>query len=276
MRNKSYQTELPRETRVNLPLSRIPSDSTQLDMNLSLDSAGQFARHRDLYKKSGSTAHFPQSEDTDDPTAIPVGMGAPQTPRTLPMLRVVGQIGAAYIVTEGPAGLYLIDQHAAHERILYEQFMAAYRQQGIVSQQVLTAQTIQLSPIDARLIEENMSVLNSVGFDLEPFGPNMFSVQAVPAMLADANPQAIVAAMVSDLELGNVPGDGAIEDKIILRICKQVAVKAGQVLSQTEMQGLIRQLERCESPHTCPHGRPTILHLSADQLAREFGRLGSR
>ncbi|MEO1442615.1 MAG: hypothetical protein AAFV33_19590, partial [Chloroflexota bacterium] len=107
-------------------------------------------------------------------------------------------------------------------------------------------------------------------------GPNMFTVRTVPAMLADANPQAVVASIVSDLEHGNTPGEIAIEEKIVRRICKQVAVKAGQVLGTDEMQGIIRQLERCESPHTCPHGRPTILHMSADQLAKEFGRSGRR
>ena len=243
----------------------------QLDMNGYIEDAGQYARAagaiglRDRYNAAD-----------DDPTAIPEGIGAPRKPRTLPLLRVVGQVSAAYIVAEGPSGMYLVDQHAAHERILYEAFMAAYQQQEPVSQQVLDAQTVQLAPTDVKLIEEYMPVLEGVGFQLEPFGPNMFTVRAVPAMLADANPQAVVASIVSDLELGDAPGEGAIEDKIVRRICKQVAVKAGQVLSTDEMQNLIRQLERCESPHTCPHGRPTILHMSADQLAKEFGRAGHR
>ncbi len=242
----------------------------QLDMNGYIEDAGQYAR------AAGAIGLRHQQPDGDDPTAIPEGMGAPRKPRTLPLLRVVGQVAAAYIVAEGPSGMYLVDQHAAHERILYESFMAAYHEQAPVSQQVLDAQTVQLSPADAKLIEEYMPVLEGVGFQLEAFGPNMFTVRAVPAMLADANPQAVVASIVSDLELGETPGEGAIEDKIVRRICKQVAVKAGQVLSTDEMQSLIRQLERCESPHTCPHGRPTILHMSADQLAKEFGRAGRR
>jgi DNA mismatch repair protein MutL len=242
----------------------------QLGLSLGMDDAGQSARQRDLYTGGGF-------DNADDPGAeIPVGVGQPDKPRTLPLLRVVGQISAAYIVAEGPAGMYLIDQHAAHERILYEQFVEAYHSQVPLSQQALDVQTIQVSPVDAKHVEENLEVLQSIGFDLEPFGPNMFSVRAVPAMLADANPQAVLMSVVSDLAAGQAPGEQSIEDKIVLRICKQVAVKAGQVLSREEMQGLIRQLERCESPHTCPHGRPTILHMSADQLAKEFGRMGSR
>jgi DNA mismatch repair protein MutL len=242
--------------------------SEQVGMPLDMQGTGQAARQRDLYGLG---------RQMTDETAIPeVGRAGPKKPRTLPMLRVVGQVSAAYIVAEGPAGMYLVDQHAAHERILYEQFMAAYAAQERPAQQVLQEQTVQLSPLDAKLVEEHLATLTAVGFELDPLGPGMFTVRRVPAMLADANPQAVVMSIISDLEAGATPGEQAAEDKIVLRICKQVAVKAGQVLSREEMEGIIRQLERCESPHTCPHGRPTILHMSADQLAREFGRAGTR
>ncbi|MEM6527019.1 MAG: DNA mismatch repair endonuclease MutL [Chloroflexota bacterium] len=248
----------------------------QMDMNSYITDTGQHARGGVLgVRPANGDDPFERDYDPDDPTAIPEGIGQPKKPRTLPLLRVVGQVAAAYIIAEGPSGMYLVDQHAAHERILYEQFMAAYHSEEPQVQQTLNA-TVQLSPIDAKLVEENMPALEKVGFSLEPFGPNMFTVRTVPAMLADANPQAVVASIVSDLEHGNTPGEIAIEEKIVRRICKQVAVKAGQVLGTDEMQGIIRQLERCESPHTCPHGRPTILHMSADQLAKEFGRAGKR
>jgi DNA mismatch repair protein MutL len=91
-------------------------------------------------------------------------------------------------------------------------------------------------------------------------------------MLADSDPLEAVAGILDDLELGHTPGQPSIEQKIVIRVCKQAAVKAGQILSMKEMQAIIQQLERCQSPHTCPHGRPTMLHMSRDQLAREFGR----
>jgi DNA mismatch repair protein MutL len=234
--------------------------SKQIEMNLSLESAGQYPRQQE---------HLATA---DDPTAIPEGLGTPTKPRTLPILRVVGQIGGTYIVAEGPVGMYLIDQHAAHERILYEQFMDEYERKQTVVQHTLAAQTINLSPSEARLIEENMDALQKVGFELEAFGPNTFVIRSVPAMLADNDPLEAVGGILDDLELGHTPGQPSIEKKIVLRVCKQAAVKAGQILSLKEMQVLIQQLERCESPHTCPHGRPTMLHMSRDQLAREFGR----
>ncbi len=234
--------------------------SKQIEMNLPLESAGQYPRQQ------------VSTQSADDPTAIPEGLGAPTKPRTLPILRVVGQIGGTYIVAEGPVGMYLIDQHAAHERVLYEQFMEEYERKQTIVQHTLAAQTINLSPTEARLIDENLDALQKVGFELESFGPNTFVIRSVPAMLADSDPLETVGSILDDLELGHTPGQPSIEQKIVLRVCKQAAVKAGQILSLKEMQALIQQLERCGSPHTCPHGRPTMLHMSRDQLAREFGR----
>lgn len=234
---------------------------TQLDMELPLQDPGQYARQQ---------RHQPQQ---DDPTAIPEGPGTPAKPRTLPVLRVVGQVAATYIVAEGPTGLYLIDQHAAHERILYEQFMEAYGQERAMAQHTLDSQTAEFAPEEARLIEDNLDLLAGIGLLLEAFGPNTFVIRSVPAMLADRDPLEVVRAIPQDLEQGRKPGHESVEEKIIVRVCKQAAVKAGQILSLREMQNLIQQLERCRSPHTCPHGRPTILHMSSDQLAREFGRM---
>jgi DNA mismatch repair protein MutL len=196
----------------------------------------------------------------------------PQRPRTLPILRVVGQVGAAYIVAEGPAGLYLIDQHAAHERILYEQFMAQQAAMQPVTQHTLPSATVELPAATALLVEENLTTLESLGFVLEPFGTGTFRVRAVPALLAGRDPAEVLHGLVEDLESGASPGETTLEARLIRRVCKAAAVKAGQLLSFAEMQTLIGQLERCESPHTCPHGRPTMLHISASELTRLFGR----
>ncbi len=240
------------------------SQQRQLDMNLDLYSAGAYTR----------TSLAPQIQAETAPDAIPEGPDAPVKPRTLPILRVIGQIGATYIIAEGPSGLYLVDQHAAHERILYEQFMDEHARHEQVAQLSLEAQTLNLPPSEARLIEENMDTLREVGFELEAFGPNTFIIRSVPALLADQSPTEVLGGIIADLEAGTSPGQSSIEDKIVTRVCKHGAIKAGQILSTDEMQSIIRQLERCRSPHTCPHGRPTMLHMTSEQLAREFGRLG--
>ena len=190
----------------------------------------------------------------------------------LPIMRVVGQVGAAYIIAEGPEGLYLIDQHAAHERILYEQLLAQWRQRQVASQGLVAPATVYLSPSQADLVEEHAALLAGLGFDVEPFGPGAFQVRAVPALLGRADPAAALSAVVADLESAATPLQAQLEALALRRVCKSAAVKAGQTLSREEMEALIAQLERCETPHTCPHGRPTLIHLSAAALARQFGR----
>ena len=192
----------------------------------------------------------------------------------LPVMRVIGQVGAAYIITEGPDGLFLIDQHAAHERILYEQFMAQWAQdKRIESQRLMAGTAVHLPPGQADLLSEHLPLLAQIGFEIEPFGPQSFMVRSLPTPLARLDPGRALAEIVDELDQGSEPLRERIEAQIVRRVCKTAAIKAGQTLSPAEMEALIQQLEACESPHTCPHGRPTFLHLSAAQLARSFGRI---
>ncbi len=210
----------------------------------------------------------------EDDTSLNVDARPPraQRPRSLPMLRVIGQIGASFIVAEGPAGMYLIDQHAAHERILYEQFLERQRDDDVMSQFALSAQTLELSASEAALIEASLEQLHALGFELEPFGPNAYVIRSIPSLLARVEPREALRSVIEELERGLVPGEITLEQRLIRRVCQQAAVRAGTVLSREEMQGLVSQLERTGSPLTCPHGRPTLLHMSSGQLAREFGR----
>ncbi len=199
----------------------------------------------------------------------------PKRARALPMLRVVGQVGATYIVTEGPRGLYLIDQHAAHERILYERFVGERAGEVVASQELLEAAVVELLPEQFVLVEESLDILHGVGFDVEPFGRNTVQLRAVPTLVAEGDPVDALLAALGAIECGEMPTGATAEEQLIARVCKQVAIKAGQVLGFAEMQALVRQLEACQSPQTCPHGRPTMIHISAEQLAKEFGRLGA-
>ncbi len=197
-----------------------------------------------------------------------------QTARKIPPMRVVGQVAATYIIAEGPAGMYLIDQHAAHERILYEQFMAEHAAKPQVNQRTLDGITIEVSPASYGLIAENQKMLAALGFEVAPTNQDYtIRVDTVPAMLANQSPEETLRLILGDLESGAEPGASTIEAKILLRVCKAAAVKAGQILSYNEMQQMIRMLEQCDNPRTCPHGRPTMIHLSSDQLAKEFGRM---
>ena len=192
----------------------------------------------------------------------------------VPLLRVIGQVGAAYIVAEGPDGLYLVDQHAAHERVLYEAFGLQRAAAQIVSQALLEPVAVEVAPGAAALLEGQMDALRRIGFSLEPFGGNTFIVRSLPTVLGPVDPARAVRVVVEDFEEDETLLAAEVEARLIARVCKRAAVKAGQVLSLTEQVELIRQLEKCVSPRTCPHGRPTMIHLSVDAVERQFGRKG--
>ena len=188
----------------------------------------------------------------------------------LPPLRVLGQMAQAYIVAEGPEGMYLIDQHAAHERVLYERLRAERAKMAVTSQALLEPLTIELSPQQAAAMEEGLEALISLGFDIEPFGGATFLVRAVPAVLAKGDVAEAIEELIADIA-GEEIGETA-EERALKSLACHSAIRAGQTLSMEEMRELVRQLEETAMPRTCPHGRPTMIRLSKAQLEREFGR----
>jgi DNA mismatch repair protein MutL len=217
----------------------------------------------------------PLTVEKDGPPSTVHGQSATSA-FNLPLLRLIGQIGATYLVAEGPDGLYLIDQHAAHERVLFEKLMLQRGQKNIPSQALLTPVAVTLPPQSASLLSSQLSALQNFGFAVEPFGPNAFQVRAVPALFAAADPAAALRALVEDFEEDETPLQAEVEARIAGRVCKRLAVKGGQALSPEEQRALLTDLEACDSPRTCPHGRPTMIHLSVDMLERQFGRRGAR
>ena len=197
-------------------------------------------------------------------------------PNTVPLLRLIGQIGSTYIVAEGPDGLYLIDQHAAHERVLFEKLMAQHDKKSIPSQALLTPEVVTLPPQSAKALTSQLPFLNHFGFEVEEFGTNTFQVRAMPALFAGGDPSFALRALVEDFEEDEAPLQAEVEAKLAARVCKRLAVKGGQTLTTEEQRALLNDLEACNSPRTCPHGRPTMIHLSVDALERQFGRKGPR
>ena len=189
----------------------------------------------------------------------------------LPLLRVVGQLANTYIIAEGPDGLYLIDQHAAHERILYDRIMTQWLQKEVEVQGLLQPINIELSPREEESMKAGSELLAAFGFAVEPFGNRSYLIRAVPALMAGANVIEMVSALLDDL--AGKEGPGPWEEKIAQSLACHGAVRAGQQLGSEEMRELIKQLEQTKQPRTCPHGRSTMIHLSSHQLEKEFGRI---
>jgi len=189
----------------------------------------------------------------------------------LPVLRVLGQLANTYIIAEGPNGLYLIDQHAAHERILYDRISAQWAQKEVEVQGLLQPITIEFSPREEETLRASKEFLAEFGFDIEPFGNRSYVIRAIPALMARANIIEIISALLDNLASKQSPNPW--EEKIAQSLACHGAIRAGQQLGNEEMRELIKQLEQTKQPRTCPHGRPTMIHLSSHQLEKEFGRI---
>jgi DNA mismatch repair protein MutL len=175
-------------------------------------------------------------------------------------------------VAESPDGMYLIDQHAAHERVTYERLMQVRGAGAIERQGMLIPQMVELPPAAQALLLGNAEALDEWGFALEDFGAAL-RVRAVPAGLRDGD---LIAALTEVAEHlagrgGSTPEDW--REAMLTTLACHSSVRAGQTLSVEEMRQLVAQLERCDAPRTCPHGRPTMILLSTTQLERQFGRI---
>jgi len=189
----------------------------------------------------------------------------------LPVLRVLGQLANTYIIAEGPDGLYLIDQHAAHERILYDRISAQWAQKEVEVQGLLQPITIEFSPREEETLRASKEFLAEFGFTIEPFGNRSYVIRAIPALMARANIIEIISTLLDTLASKESPNPW--EEKIAQSLACHGAIRAGQQLSNEEMRELIKQLEQTKQPRACPHGRPTMIHLSSHQLEKEFGRI---
>lgn len=193
---------------------------------------------------------------------------APRLTDTLPVLRVAGRILNCYILAEGPDGLYIIDQHAAHERVRYDKVLKQRKQRQPESQGLLEPATYEAAPRQDAVMRASLSQLAEFGFGIEPFGDRTYLVRSVPSMVGkDWRPM-----LKELLDTLTVEEKSKWEEKITASIACHGAIKRGQSLNDEEMRALVRQLEETTNPHTCPHGRPTVIRLSGTQLEREFGR----
>jgi DNA mismatch repair protein MutL len=224
-----------------------------------------------------TSAEMPGTLAQDASLALDFASGAtedaafpPTLLAALPGLRIVGQTGQTFIIAEGPRGLYMIDQHAAHERIIFDRLESELAGGVVLTQPLLAPASVELEPAQMAALEANGQLLQEIGFAIEPFGDSACLIRAVPVLAAGKAPGDLVREVLSELEA--LPEPTAAREHAMAAMACSAAVKAGQSLGFEEMRELVQELERTPRPATCPHGRPTMIHLSHSQLEREFGR----
>ncbi|MBV9617929.1 MAG: hypothetical protein JO201_01845 [Verrucomicrobia bacterium] len=196
-----------------------------------------------------------------------------ESPRVPQQFQIIGVLNKLYILMENADGLVLVDQHAAHERILFEKLRRRMEEQGVPSQKLLISQTFELPPRDADWIEQNMSILQKMGIGIESFGPNTFKIDSLPGFLNLTDGAQFMRKVIDDLK-STTDRSSALrlgEDMIATTVCRH-AVKANDPLRYLEVEKLIQDLLECDLPYCCPHGRPTMIQISNTELEKKFGR----
>ncbi|WP_456475082.1 DNA mismatch repair endonuclease MutL [Candidatus Pyrohabitans sp.] len=200
---------------------------------------------------------------------------APQPKKSRPHLQLkpLAQLHNTYILAESSDGLVLIDQHAAHERVLFERFRAQLEEAKLERQELLSPALIELSPREAALLEENLELISELGFEIESFGDRSYLVKVVPLFLGEVVRREEIYEIVDSLiEAGSLRQREQRREEMIYRIACKNAVKAGDYLSMEEMHALLAQLARTSRPETCPHGRPTMVTFDLKEIERRFKR----
>ena len=187
--------------------------------------------------------------------------------------QIIGVLNKLYVLMENQDGLVLVDQHAAHERILFEELRRRMEEQGVPSQRLLLAQTFELAPRDAEWVERNAATLQKMGIGIEPFGQNAFKIDSLPTFLDLSDPVSFMRKVIDGLKSAS-NGSSAMrlgEEMIAKTVCRH-AVKANDPLRYLEVEKLITDLLECDLPYCCPHGRPTMIQISHAELEKKFGR----
>ena len=185
------------------------------------------------------------------------------------------QVLDCYLVVESEAGLMVIDQHALHERVMYETLRKRVLDGAVESQRLLVPQPIELSPRETALVIDNEELLTQLGFGVQEFGKSTVLLTAYPAMLARTEPGRLLRDIADQLDsAGKAPTRRDILDSLLHMMSCKAAIKAGQRLKPEEMESLLAQRHLIDDAHHCPHGRPTALVLTRDELDKQFGRLG--
>lgn len=276
---KKGEKKSPESAHADTPSPAFSSNEVDISLKATQDNG----------RSNGSNVHIPteqiatfEQEKADEDVLsqhiwqdkLPTGGSIdPHQQRRLPQLRVIGQLSQSYIVTEGDNGMYLIDQHAAHERILLERMVAALKSRTPLSQLLLTPLAIELAPTELEAIEEHIPQLETLGFSLEIGEDQQLAVRAVPSVLVKQmnahSLHELLLEMTAPESLGHTE---TWEEQALANVACKAAIKANYFLTVSEMREMIEQLEQTRAPYSCCHGRPTMVHFSLPALAHEFER----
>jgi DNA mismatch repair protein MutL len=282
-REKAVRQLLTEAIRQTLLAFHQPGETTSAPAPLRLEpvlAVTPQPEHQDLPefpKLSKPLANWPAPNRVETsliPTPAPAQKPEGSVPLLAVPLRLVGVIGRLYVVLESDRGLVLLDQHAAHERILFEQMMRRMEENSVApSQRLLLPETVELSARDADFLRGQLAALTRLGVGLSEFGEKTFLLDALPPFVRAREPRQFVISLVDELKAaGQSVNAMRLGELVVAKTVCRHAVKANDFLAGPELENLIEDLRRCAMPYTCPHGRPTLIEMNFRELERKFGR----
>jgi len=215
----------------------------------------------------------PLPVSTPKPVETPAASAIQNPNSEIQNFKILGVLGKLYVLMENAEGLVLVDQHAAHERILFEQLRERMERQDVPAQRLLMPLTITVSPHDADWITRNADTLHKMGIGIEPFGSGTFMIDTLPQFMRGGDPLQLIRGIIEELrETSKSTSKLRLGEDVIAKTVCRAAVKANDYLREPELVRLIQDLLACELPYCCPHGRPTMIQMSYGELEKKFGR----
>jgi DNA mismatch repair protein MutL len=270
----------PAATQAPLPMGfasravNVPANAPAADTAATALSSAHIRAPATPVPQGTESGSAPPGPAIGQPPAAPNRFAGSAVPLLHVPLRLVGVIGRLYVVLESDRGLVLLDQHAAHERVLFEQMLNRLEQnQQADFQKLLLPETVELSARDANFVREQLSVLTRLGVGLSEFGERTFLLDALPPFVKAAEPRRFVLQILDELKAaGQEVNSLRLGEQMVAKTVCRHAVKANDPLSGRELENLIADLRQCAMPYTCPHGRPTLVEMSFRELEKKFGR----
>ncbi|CAN5733018.1 DNA mismatch repair endonuclease MutL [soil metagenome] len=273
--SQGHVPSLPPMPSVSLPVEHTPAlipEQEQTTLRRDWGALPAWQSSRTAAPETVSSYAIP-SEVSPPPSVagIPASDAPPASQAST--YRILGVLHKLYVLMESPEGMVMMDQHAAHERVLFEQMRRAMEHEGVPAQRLLIPLTLQVSPRDYDLLHRNLETLHKLGIEAEPFGNNSFKIDAMPSFLKTNDPLELLRDVMEELSSASSKTSTVRlgEDMIATTVCRH-AVKANDYLREPELRKLLEDLLACEMPYCCPHGRPTLIQLSHAELERKFGR----
>jgi DNA mismatch repair protein MutL len=251
-----------------------PRSSEQPALKMGFAPARSAASQPTVTSITRPASRTPQELGANPPSSILHPPSSASTPLLSVPLRLVGVIGRLYAVLESDRGLVLLDQHAAHERILFEQMLERLERKELApSQKLLLPETIELSPRDANFLRGQLEPLTRLGVGLSEFGEQTFLLDALPPFVKVGDARRFTLDLVDELKAaGQDVNSARLGEHVVVKTVCRHAVKANDPLAGRELENLVEDLRRCAMPYTCPHGRPTLIEMNYRELERKFGR----